>query len=352
VGSVLIGGNAPISVQTMTTTDTRDVRATLEQILQVDDAGCDIVRVAVPSAEAAASLERIVSASPLPVVADVHFDYRLALSAIRAGVHKLRINPGNIGGPDRVKAIVKAAQAAGIPIRVGVNAGSLEKHLEEKYQGAPAEAMVASALRHVRLLENLGFMDIVISLKSSSVPTTIAAYHRLIREVDYPLHVGLTEAGTEWSGTIKSAVGIGSLLAAGIGDTIRVSLTADPVKEVRAGEEILKSLGLRRAGVEIISCPTCGRCQIDLVDIVRRVEAELADVKVPLRVAIMGCVVNGPGEARDADIGVAGGKECGMLFKHGQPVRKVAADSMVKELVSEARHMAEETQSRGTPGDN
>lgn len=342
VGGVTIGGGAPISVQSMAKTDTRNARATIEQIRDLANAGCEIIRVAVPDAEAAAVLAQIKQGIDIPLAADIHFDYRLALKALEAGVDKLRINPGNIGEPWKVKAVVGEAASRRIPIRIGVNAGSLEKPLLEKYGRATPEAMVDSALGHVQILEELGFRDIVISLKASDVRTTIEAYRLLSQKVDYPLHVGITEAGTVWSGTIKSAVGIGTLLAEGIGDTLRVSLTGPPSEEVRVGFEILKALGLRERGPVIVSCPTCGRCRINLVQVASEVEKRIAHLRQPIRVAIMGCVVNGPGEARHADIGLAGGKGAGVLFRAGEVVGTTSEEEMVEALVREAQRLAAE----------
>ncbi len=334
LGGVTVGGGAPVSVQSMTNTDTRDAAATRKQIDSLVQAGCEIVRVAVPDGEAARALPDILKDLPVPLVADIHFDHRLALAAIEAGVDGLRINPGNIGGSAKVAAVVKAAAGKNIPIRIGVNAGSLEKELLREGR-ATSEAMVESALRHVTMLENMGFYRIKISLKASDVPLMVDAYRLLAQKVDYPLHIGVTEAGTPFTGSIKSAVGIGILLWEGLGDTVRVSLTGDPVLEVRAAYEILKSLGLRRRGVELISCPTCGRTQIDLVRIAGQVEERLAGLDKPLKVAVMGCVVNGPGEARHADVGIAGGKGEGLLFRKGQVIRKVPESELVAELLKE-----------------
>lgn len=335
IGSVQVGGSAPVSVQSMTNTDTADVAATVKQINELAAAGCELARVAVPSREAARALPEIKKQTTIPIIADIHFDYRLALDSLAAGVDGLRINPGNIGGEDRVRAVVEAARPRRVPIRIGVNAGSLEKDLLESYGGPAPEALVESALRHIRLLERLDYREIKVSLKASDVPLMIKAYRLLSEKVEYPMHVGVTEAGTVRSGTVKSAVGIGSLLAMGIGDTIRVSLTGHPVHEVRVGYEILKALGLRQRGVELISCPTCGRTQIDIISIANRVEDMLSGVDRPLKVAVMGCVVNGPGEARHADVGIAGGKGEGLLFRKGQIMRKVPEDKLVDELIRE-----------------
>jgi len=340
VGAVQVGGDAPVSVQSMTNTDTRDAAATVAQIKRLAAAGCEIVRVAVPDMAAAAALPAIRAGIDLPLIADIHFDHRLALAALDAGVDGLRINPGNIGGRENVAAVVAAARRRRVPVRIGVNAGSLEKDLLEKYGAPTAAALVESALRHIRLLEELDYREIKISLKASDVPLMIEAYRLLAGRVDYPFHVGVTEAGTVRSGTIKSAVGIGALLAMGIGDTIRVSLTGDPEEEVRVGFAILQALGLRRRGVELISCPTCGRTQIDLVSIAARVEEQLRDIDRPLKVAVMGCVVNGPGEARHADVGIAGGRGGGLLFRRGRVLRRVPEAALVDELVREVRKMA------------
>ncbi len=342
LGGVQVGGDAPVSVQSMTNTDTRDVQATLAQIKRLVRAGCEIVRVAVPDQQAARALKEIKARCPIPLVADIHFDYRLALAALESGVDGLRINPGNIGGRERVAAVVDAARRKKVPIRIGVNAGSLEKDLLAKYGGPTPRAMVESALRHIRLLEELDYREIKVSLKASNVPVMIEAYRLLSREVDYPFHVGVTEAGTVRSGTIKSAVGIGALLAQGIGDTIRVSLTGDPVEEVRVGYEILKALGLRRRGIELISCPTCGRTCIDLERIAREVEERLSWVDKPLTIAVMGCAVNGPGEASHADVGIAGGKGFGLLFRGGQIIGRVPEADLVDALVREVETILSE----------
>ena len=332
IGSVTVGGNKPIAVQSMTNTKTQDVNATLRQIRLLAEAGCDIIRCAVPDMDAAFALKEIVKGSPIPVIADIHFDYRLALQAIDSGVHGLRLNPGNIGGTEKVKAVVEAARGRNIPIRIGVNAGSLPKDLLEKYGHPTPEALVEAAWRHIRILEEMDYRNIKISLKCHDVPLTIAAYRLLASQCDYPLHVGITEAGTAKSGIIKSAVGIGALLAEGIGDTIRVSLTGDPLNEVKVGFEILKSLGLRTYGPTLISCPTCGRTSIDLEKLANTVEQRLAGIRDPISVAVMGCIVNGPGEAREADVGIAGGKGEGLVFRKGQVIKKVPEDCLVNEL--------------------
>ena len=335
VGKVKVGGTAPITVQSMTNTKTSDPVATLEQINRLAEAGCDIVRCAVPDMAAAEGLKTIVAESPIPVIADIHFDYKLALAAIEAGVDGLRLNPGNIGGNDRVAAVVEAAKKRNIPIRIGVNAGSLPKDLLEKYGHPTPEALVEAAWRHIRILEEMYYKNIKISLKAHDVPLTLAAYRLMASQCDYPLHVGITEAGTVNSGIIKSAVGIGTLLAEGIGDTIRVSLTGDPVREVKVGFEILKSLGLREYGPTLISCPTCGRTQINLEKLALEVEKRLAEISEPITVAVMGCVVNGPGEAREADVGIAGGINEGLIFRKGEVLKKVAEADIIDELFAE-----------------
>ena len=335
VGKVKVGGTAPIAVQSMTNTKTSDPVATLEQINRLAEAGCDIVRCAVPDMAAAEGLKTIVAESPIPVIADIHFDYKLALAAIEAGVDGLRLNPGNIGGNERVAAVVEAAKKRNIPIRIGVNAGSLPKDLLEKYGHPTPEALVEAAWRHIRILEEMDYKNIKISLKAHDVPLTLAAYRLMASQCDYPLHVGITEAGTVNSGIIKSAVGIGTLLAEGIGDTIRVSLTGDPVREVKVGFEILKSLGLREYGPTLISCPTCGRTQINLEKLALEVEKRLAEISEPITVAVMGCVVNGPGEAREADVGIAGGINEGLIFRKGEVLKKVAEADIIDELFAE-----------------
>ena len=333
VGSVKIGGGAPISIQSMCNTKTTDVEGSLAQIKALYTAGCEIVRLTVPSPEAAETFGKIAEQSPLPLVADIHFDYRCAIAAAEHGAAKIRINPGNIGGEERVKAVVDCCKAHHIPIRVGVNGGSLEKELLEKYGHPTPEALVESAFGHIRLLEKYGFYDTCVSMKSSNVPLMMAAYRLFASQSDYPLHVGVTETGTEYMGTVKSAMGIGGLLCLGIGDTIRVSLTADPVKEVTAAKAILKAAGLRRDGVNIVACPTCGRTQIDLIGLANRVEEALKDCKKPITVAVMGCVVNGPGEAREADVGVAGGDGCGVLFVKGELREKLPYDELLPALL-------------------
>lgn len=338
VGSVPIGGGAPVVVQSMTNTDTRDVPATLAQIERLAAAGCEIVRVAVPDDTAAKAMPALCAASPLPVVADIHFDARLAVASLEGGAAALRINPGNIGGPAKVDMVVDAAKAHKAPIRIGVNSGSLEKELLQRFHGPTPEALVESAMSHVALLEKRGFEAIKISLKSSSVPDTLAAYRLLASRCPYPLHTGITEAGTLLRGAVKSAVGIGILLSEGLGDTIRVSLTHDPVREVEVAWQILRSLGLRQRGPEIISCPTCGRTEIDLIGLAQAVEQRLAHVSQTFTVAVMGCVVNGPGEAREADVGIAGGRGKGILFRKGQVVGSVTGgqaellDALMQEI--------------------
>jgi len=335
VGELFVGGDAPITVQSMTCTDTRDVTETVEQIKRLEEAGCDIVRIAIPDSEAAQAVKRIKKAIRIPLVADIHFDYRLALECIENGIDKIRINPGNIGERERVRKVVEAARPRGIPIRIGVNSGSMEKYILAKYGGVTPEGMVESALGHAQILEGFSFDDIVFSLKASSVAMTIEAHRLMSQKTDYPLHIGVTEAGTMFSGTIKSAAGIGCLLAEGIGDTIRVSLTGDPVEEVRVGIELLKALGLRKAGVEFVSCPTCGRCKINLIKVANEVEQRLSGCEKQIRVAVMGCAVNGPGEAREADIGIAGGDGEALLFKKGEIIRKIPQDRIVDELIKE-----------------
>lgn len=329
IGNVTIGGDNPIAIQSMCNTKTSDVKATVAQILALEKAGCEIIRVAVPDMEAALAIKEIKKQIHIPLVADIHFDYKLALQAIESGVDKLRINPGNIGGEDRVKAVVMAAKEKHIPIRIGVNSGSLEKHILEKYGSVTPEGLVESAMGHVAILEKCDFHDIVISIKASNVPFTLECYRQLSQKVDYPLHLGITESGTKWSGTIKSSVGIGAILAMGIGDTIRVSLTGDTTDEVKVAKQILKSLELRKFGVEFVSCPTCGRTQIDLIGLAEKVEKACENINKDIKVAVMGCAVNGPGEAREADIGVAGGKGYGLIFKKGEILRKLPESELL-----------------------
>ena len=334
VGKVKIGGGAPVSIQSMLNTKTTDVEGSLCQIRELAAAGCEIARLAVPDMESAEAFRKICDVSPLPLVADIHFDYRLAIKAAENGASKIRINPGNIGGEERVKAVADCCKAHHIPIRIGVNGGSLEKDLLEKYGHPTPEALVESAFSHIRLLEKFGFDDICVSMKSSSVPLMMKAYQLFSAQSDYPLHVGVTETGTEHMGVIKSAMGIGGLLCMGIGDTIRVSLTADPVREVYAARDILKAAGLRHDGVNIVACPTCGRTRIDLIGLANRVEEALKPCKKPITVAVMGCVVNGPGEAREADVGIAGGDGVGMLFAKGQMLQKLPYDELLPALLS------------------
>ena len=339
VGGVPIGGGAPVVIQSMLNTKTTDVEGSLAQIRKLHTAGCQIARLAVPNMEAAKAFSEICKESPLPLVADIHFDYRLAIAAAEGGAAKIRINPGNIGGEDRVKAVVDACKERKIPIRIGVNGGSLDKKLLEKYGHPTAEALVESAFEHLALLEKYDFYDTCVSMKSSTVPTMVAAA-RLFRErCDYPIHIGVTETGPVRMGLMKSAMGIGALLLDGIGDTIRVSLTDDPVEEVYAAKDILKAAGLRKEGVNIISCPTCGRTQIDLIGLVNRVDEALKDCEKPITVAVMGCVVNGPGEAREADIGIAGGDGCGMLFEKGQMIEKLPYDELLPALLKRIESM-------------
>ena len=340
VGDVLIGSGAPVSIQSMTNTDTRDVKATVEQIARLADAGCEIVRCAVPDMEATEALKKIKTATRLPLVADIHFDYRLALAAMENGADKIRLNPGNIGGPEKVQVVLKASKERGIPIRVGVNAGSLEKGLREKHGGVTAEALAESAVSMVRLIEAMDFNDIVVSLKASDVKLNYDAHCIIAKELDYPLHIGITESGTIRSGKIKSAVGIGALLLAGIGDTMRVSLTGDPVEEVRFAKELLHAVGLRKSGIELISCPTCGRTRVDLVKLVEQVEERLApyqerwakEDRKPIKIAVMGCEVNGPGEASDADMGIAFGGGRSALFRKGELIGTYPAEASLNLL--------------------
>ncbi len=354
VGSLTIGGSAPIVVQSMTKTDTRDVGATLTQIEQMVEVGCELVRLAVPDGEAAKALGEIQRRIPnVPLVADIHFQPRLALMALDAGVAKLRLNPGNIGSRKQLREVVLKAQSCGVPIRIGVNAGSLERRLLEKYGYPTAEVMVESALEHIRLLEELGFRDIVVSLKSSHVPLTVDAYRLLAPQVDYPFHLGITEAGTAFAGTIKSAIGLGMLLAEGIGDTIRVSLAADPVEEVRVAYEILKALQIRARGLIVIACPTCGRLEVDLFRIASEIEKHTVHIKEPLHLAVMGCAVNGPGEARMAHLGVACGRGNGVIYRDGQAIKRVPEDQIVPVLVQEIERYIEAMRHSGTatPGE-
>ncbi len=339
VGSIYVGGDSPISIQSMTNTDTRDVKSTLNQINKLDKIGCDIIRCAVPDMEASEALKIITKESRIPVVADIHFDYKLALESIKNGVDALRINPGNIGSMERVKMVAEAAKEKSIPIRIGVNSGSLKKDILDKYGRVCPEALVESALQHVNILEKCNFNDIVISIKSSNVMQMIESYRLISEKVNYPLHLGVTEAGTTFRGTIKSSVGIGTLLAEGIGDTIRVSITGDPLEEIKIGKEILRSLGYVSEGIEFVSCPTCGRTNIDLISIAEEVEKRLLNCNKNIKVAVMGCVVNGPGEAREADIGIAGGKGEGLIFKKGEIIKKVKEEDIIDELIKEIEKM-------------
>lgn len=339
IGGVKIGGKNRVAVQSMCNTDTRDAKATVEQIKRLEDAGCEIVRVAVPDMAAAGAVAEIKKNISVPLVADIHFDYRLALECMKNGIDKIRINPGNIGSREKVKAVVDMAKERGVPIRIGVNGGSLDKRLLEKHGGVTADALVESAMEHIAILDELNFFDTVVSIKVSNVPVMLDAYRKFDKISDIPLHVGVTEAGTVRSGTIKSAVGIGALLSEGIGDTIRVSLTADPVEEIYAAYDILKVLGMRKQGAELVSCPTCGRTQIDLIRIAEEVEKRISNIQKPIKVAVMGCAVNGPGEAREADIGIAGGKGEGLIFKRGEILRKVPQDKLVDELMKEMESM-------------
>lgn len=341
-GKVAIGGSAPVSVQSMLCAPARDVAANVEQARRLEQAGCEIVRVAVPDMDTVRLIPVLKEAVSMPVVADIHFDWRLALESAAAGVDKIRINPGNIGGDERVKAVAEACAARGIPIRIGVNGGSLEKPFLEKYGRATPQALVDSALYHAALLERYDFHDIVLSLKASDVPTMVEAYRLAAAACEYPLHLGVTEAGTERMGLVKSAVGLGALLMKGIGDTVRVSLTADPVREVRAAKDILTACGLRNEGAQLISCPTCGRTRIDIIGLAAKVEPLLASVKTPMKVAVMGCAVNGPGEARDADVGIAGGDGIGLLFKKGVVLRRVPESELLDALMAEVHAMDEQ----------
>ncbi len=335
VGNVAVGGDSPITVQSMINTSTKDIQNTIKQIRKLEEAGCHIVRGAITDFEDAKAIKAIKDSTNLPFVADIQFDYKLAIAAVKNGADCLRINPGNIGSEVRVKEVVKACKEYRIPIRIGVNSGSIKKEYLNKYGGVNENSMVYSALEQIRLLENLNYYNMKISLKASSVPLTIKSYQKISDTIDYPLHLGVTEAGPVWRGTIKSAVGIGTLLSMGIGDTIRISLTGDPVEEVKVGREILRSLGLLEEGIELISCPTCGRTNIDLIRLVSKVEEELKHIKKPLKVAIMGCPVNGPGEAREADIGIAGGKGEGIIFKKGKVIKKVKEEYLIDELIKE-----------------
>lgn len=335
VGNVQVGGKAPVVIQSMTNTDTRDVQATVDQIKMLESAGCEIVRIAVPDEAAVQAISPIKAQVHVPLIADIHFDYRLAVAAVKAGADGLRINPGNIGSEMKIKKVLDAAGEYNVPIRIGVNAGSLEKDLFKKHNGATAEAMVESALRHIEYFQSNDFNNVKISIKASDVSRTVESYRLLSKKTDFPLHVGVTEAGGLYPGIVKSSLGIGMILAQGIGDTLRVSLTRDPVEEVRVGYEILKALGIRQHGPDIISCPTCGRCNIDIFGIVEKVEQRLLTYPHPIKIAIMGCVVNGPGEAKEADIGIAGGDGIGVLFKKGKVIRKIPEEKLVDTLLKE-----------------
>ena len=339
IGNREIGGGNPIAIQSMTNTKTEDVQATVAQILALEAAGCEIIRCAVPTMEAAKALAEIKEQIHIPLVADIHFDYKLAIAAIENGADKIRINPGNIGDVSRVKAVVDKAKEYNVPIRVGVNSGSLEKELVEKYGGVTAEGIVESALDKVHLIEDMGYDNLVVSIKSSDVLMCVKAHELISEQCNYPLHIGITESGTVLSGNIKSSVGLGIMLYQGLGDTIRVSLTGDPLEEIKSAKLILKTLGLRKGGIEVVSCPTCGRTKIDLIGLANKVEAALKDCEKPLTVAVMGCAVNGPGEAREADIGVAGGDGCALLFKKGEILRKVPEDQVLEELLKEIEMM-------------
>ena len=335
IGTVKIGGGNPVAIQSMTNTKTEDVEATVQQILALEVAGCQIIRCAVPTMEAAEAIREIKKRIHIPLVADIHFDYRLAIAAIENGADKIRINPGNIGGADKIKAVVDVAKERNIPIRVGVNSGSLEKELVEKYHGVTAEGIVESAIDKVHMIEEQGYDNLVVSIKSSDVMMCVKAHELIAQKIAYPLHVGITESGTAFSGSIKSALGLGLILNQGIGDTIRVSLTDNPVKEVEAAKIILKTLGLRKGGIEVVSCPTCGRTQIDLIGLANKVETMVQDIPLDIKVAVMGCVVNGPGEAKEADIGIAGGVGVGLLIKHGEIIKKVPEDQLLDTLREE-----------------
>ncbi|WP_188206524.1 flavodoxin-dependent (E)-4-hydroxy-3-methylbut-2-enyl-diphosphate synthase [Alkalibacillus aidingensis] len=342
VGNVVIGGKDEVIIQSMTTTKTHDVEATVNEIHRLEEAGCQVVRVACPDERAANAIPEIKKQINIPLVVDIHFDYRLALKAIEGGADKIRINPGNIGKRERVEAVVNAAKEKGIPIRIGVNAGSLERHLLEKYGYPTADAMVESALHHIKVLEDLDFHDIVVSLKASDVKLAIEAYEKAAQQIQYPIHLGITESGTLFAGTVKSAAGLGAILSKGIGNTVRISLSADPVEEVKVAKELLKSFGLASNAATLISCPTCGRIEIDLISIANEVEEYIQKIKAPIKVAVLGCAVNGPGEAREADIGIAGARGEGLLFRHGEIIRKVPEEIMVDELKKEVDKLAEE----------
>ena len=335
VGGVKMGGDNPVRIQSMTNTKTEDVKATVAQILRLEEAGCELVRCTVPTMEAACALKEIKKQIHIPLIADIHFDYKLAIAAIENGADKIRINPGNIGSNEKVKAVVDAAKKANIPIRIGVNSGSLEKEKIEKYGGVTAEGITESALEKIKLIEDMGYDNLVVSIKSSDVLMSIKAHELIAKSTKHPIHVGITEAGTVWAGNIKSAIGIGIILHEGIGDTIRVSLTGDPVEEIYSAKLILKTLGLRKDGVTVVSCPTCGRTNVDIISLANKVEEMVKDIDKPIKVAVMGCVVNGPGEAREADLGIAGGIGEGLLFKKGEIIKKVPEENLLKELKAE-----------------
>lgn len=341
VGELTIGGSERVVIQSMTMTKTADVRATVEQIHRLEEAGCEIVRVTVNTPEAAEAIRQIKREIQIPLVADIHFDYRLALRAIANGVDKVRINPGNIGKRDRVEAVVKACKERGVPIRIGVNAGSLEKHILERYGYPTAQGMLESALHHIHILEELDFRDIIVSMKASNVPLAVEAYRLAAESFDYPLHLGITESGTLFSGTIKSSAGLGTLLSLGIGNTIRVSLSADPVEEIKVARELLKAFGIISNAVTLVSCPTCGRIDIDLISVANEIEAYVQNIRVPIKVSVLGCAVNGPGEAREADIGIAGARGEGLLFRYGEVVRKIPEGDLVAELKKEIDALAQ-----------
>lgn len=335
IGNKVIGNNNPILIQSMTNTDTRNAKATIEQILRLEEAGCEIVRIAIPDMEAVKSIKEIKNNINIPLVADIHFDHNLAIKSVENGIDKLRINPGNIGNIDKIKDVVKVVKERNIPIRIGVNSGSLEQHLIDKYNGVTPMGLVESAMGHVRILEDMDYTNIVLSLKASNVPFALQSYEEISKLVDYPLHVGITESGTLYKGTIKSSVGLGAILSRDIGDTIRVSLTSDPVEEIKCAKEVLQSLGLRTFGIEFVSCPTCGRTEVDLIKIANEVEDRLKNNTKNIKIAVMGCVVNGPGEAREADLGIAGGRGVGIIFKKGEVIKKVAEDELVASLIEE-----------------
>lgn len=335
IGDKLIGGGNPIMIQSMTNTHTEDVEATVKQILRLEKAGCDIIRCTVPTIEAAHAVKEIKKQIHIPLVADIHFDYKMAIAAMENGADKIRINPGNIGSTDKIKAVVDVAKSRNIPIRVGVNSGSLEKDIVEKYNGVTAKGLVESALDKVKIIEDLGYDNLVISIKSSDVLMCVKAHEFIAEQTNYPLHVGITESGTIFSGSIKSSIGLGLILNQGIGDTIRVSLTDDPVREVEAAKLILRTLGLRKGGIEVVSCPTCGRTRIDLIGLASRVEELVKNYDLDIKIAVMGCVVNGPGEAKEADLGIAGGDGCGVLIKHGEIVKKCDEDKLLSVLKEE-----------------